>query len=123
MDFADAFIQEAAKHFREPEIKARKHSEDRRDAHDQVEVRDHEVPVVQIQVQRGLRQEQAGKPAADEQRNEAEGKQHGAVELEFCRPTSVPSQLNVLIADGTPMVIVRIENANAEYGLIPLMNM
>ena len=35
----------------------------------------------------------------------------------------VPSQLNVLMAEGTPMHIVRIENANAEYGLMPLMNM
>src|SRR6202047_3406452 len=38
-------------------------------------------------------------------------------------PQSVPSQLKVLIAEGTPIVIVRIENANAEYGLIPLINM
>src|SRR5260370_37197299 len=35
----------------------------------------------------------------------------------------VPSQLNVLIADGTPMPMVMIENAKAVYGLIPLMNM
>src|SRR6516162_8554369 len=35
----------------------------------------------------------------------------------------VPSQLNVLMADGTPMPIVMMENANAVYGLIPLMNM
>src|SRR5690349_17772779 len=36
---------------------------------------------------------------------------------------SVPSQLNVLIAEGTPMPMVIIENAKALYGLIPLMNM
>ena len=35
----------------------------------------------------------------------------------------VPSQLKVLIADGTPMHMVRIEKANAEYGLMPLINM
>src|SRR5580704_6896560 len=34
----------------------------------------------------------------------------------------VPSQLNVLIAEGTPMHMVSSENANAEYGLMPLMN-
>jgi len=28
-----------------------------------------------------------------------------------------------LIADGTPMPMVIIENANAVYGLMPLMNM
>jgi len=36
---------------------------------------------------------------------------------------SVPSQLNVLMADGTPMPMVMIEKAKAVYGLIPLMNM
>src|SRR5437868_3166614 len=35
----------------------------------------------------------------------------------------VPSQLKVLMAEGTPMAMVITENANAEYGLIPLMNM
>ena len=38
-------------------------------------------------------------------------------------PHNVPSQLKVLIAEGTPMAMVITENANAEYGLIPLMNM
>ncbi len=38
-------------------------------------------------------------------------------------PHSVPIQLNVLIADGTPMDMVRTENAMAEYGFMPLMNM
>src|SRR5229473_8048618 len=35
----------------------------------------------------------------------------------------VPSQLKVLIADGTPMPMVMIEKANAVYGLMPLINM
>jgi hypothetical protein len=38
-------------------------------------------------------------------------------------PQSVPIQLKVLIAEGTPIDIVRIENAMAEYGFMPLMNM
>src|SRR5687768_6161612 len=38
-------------------------------------------------------------------------------------PHKVPSQLNVLTAEGTPIERVRIENVIAEYGLIPLMNM
>ena len=41
----------------------------------------------------------------------------------MCPLYIVPSQLNVLIAEGTPIHIVKIENANAEYGLMPLMNM
>ena len=35
----------------------------------------------------------------------------------------VPSQLKVLIAEGTPMETVRIENTKAVYGFIPLINM
>ena len=38
-------------------------------------------------------------------------------------PHKVPSQLNVLIAEGTPMAMVITENAKALYGLNPLMNM
>src|ERR1039458_8783479 len=37
-------------------------------------------------------------------------------------PHKVPIQLNVLMADGTPMAMVSTENAIAEYGLMPLMN-
>ena len=40
-----------------PEIQAREHSEDGRDAHDQVEVRDYEISVVKVQVQSRLREE------------------------------------------------------------------
>src|SRR5678815_6113903 len=38
-------------------------------------------------------------------------------------PRSVPSQLKVLIAEGTPIAMVMSEKAKAEYGLMPLMNM
>src|SRR5262245_46524849 len=38
-------------------------------------------------------------------------------------PQSVPNQLKVLIAEGTPIDNVRIEKAMAEYGLMPLINM
>ena len=38
-------------------------------------------------------------------------------------PHRVPIQLNVLMAEGTPMTMVSTENAMAEYGLMPLMNM
>src|SRR2546426_8456906 len=46
----------------------------------------------------------------------------GEVNRNFPRQR-VPSQLKVLIADGTPMAMVMIENANAVYGLMPLINM
>ena len=112
-----------AKHLREPEIGAGEHSEDRRHAHDQMEVRDDEVGVVQVQVQRRLRQEQARKVRRSRTAKRSPA-QTAWRELNWILPPhSVPSQLNVLMAEGTPMVMVSIENANAEYGLIPLMNM
>src|SRR5437870_13769195 len=37
-------------------------------------------------------------------------------------PHSVPIQLKVLIAEGTPIESDKIENAIAEYGLMPLMH-
>src|ERR1700730_11112009 len=38
-------------------------------------------------------------------------------------PHNVPNQLNVLMAEGTPIAMVITENAKAVYGLMPLMNM
>ena len=38
-------------------------------------------------------------------------------------PHSVPSQLKVLIADGTAMTIVEIMNVVPRYGFMPLWNM
>src|SRR5690348_9327645 len=46
-----------------------------------------------------------------------------AVVKRILPPHSVPIQLNVLMADGTPIDIVSTENAKAEYGFMPLMNM
>ena len=46
-----------------------------------------------------------------------------AVVKRILPPQSVPSQLNVLMAEGTPIVMVMSEKAKAEYGLMPLMNM
>ena len=69
--------------------------------------------VVERNVQRRLRQERAAQSAGDEQRNEADRIEHRRLEA---NPAlySVPSQLNVLIADGTPIAMVMIEKANAE---------
>ena len=76
VDLAERLVQHPAEHLREPEVRGREDAEDRRHAHDQVEVRDHEVRVVQVQVERGLRQEEARQAAGDEQRHEAEREQH-----------------------------------------------
>ena len=45
------------------------------------------------------------------------------VEKRILPPIIVPIQLNVLMAEGTAIAMVRTEKANAEYGLMPLTNM
>ena len=50
VNLAERLIHHAAGGFREPEIGSRKHPEDRRHAHDHVEVSDHEIAVVERQV-------------------------------------------------------------------------
>ena len=59
----------------------------------------------------GWRQEDAAEAAGDEQRNEAEREQHRRGEADACAPHSVPSQLKVLMAEGTPMAWSSTEKA------------
>ncbi len=91
----------------------RKHAEDRRDAHHEMEVRRHDVGIVHRQIERALSEDQTGDTAGDEQRNETERKQHRVVNR-ILAPHNVPIQLNVLTAEGTPIESVSIENAIAE---------
>ena len=58
-----------------PEVGAGEDAEDGRDAHHEVEVRDHEVRAVQVDVDRGLRQEEAAQASADEDGNEPQTEQ------------------------------------------------
>ena len=80
------FIHHAPEHFREPIIGCGKNAEDRRHAHDQMEVRDDEVRLVQVNVQHGLRQERAADSADNKQRNESDCKQHRRRETDLPSP-------------------------------------
>src|SRR5712692_11026843 len=86
VDFAEAFAQVASEHFRRPEIGGGKNAEDGRDAHNQVEMGDDEIGVVEEQVNGGLRQKQTGNPAGNKQGNESDGKEHRAGELNLSTP-------------------------------------
>ena len=80
VQLAQRFVHHAPEHFREPIISRREDAEDRRDAHDQVEVSDHEICVVELNIEHGLRQERAAQTAGDEERNEADGVKHRGME-------------------------------------------
>src|SRR5260370_6654184 len=86
MDFAEALAQVASEHFRRPEIGGGENAEDGRDAHNQVEMGDDEIGVVEEQVNRGLCQKQTGNPAGNKQGNESNGKEHRAGELNLPAP-------------------------------------
>src|ERR1041384_4247695 len=83
---ADAFVHEAAEHLGEPEVERRKHAEDRRYTHYEVEVRRDDVSIVHRQVKRALAQDQSGNTTGDEQRNETDRKKHRGIEANAPAP-------------------------------------
>src|SRR5438445_13158271 len=88
MDLAEALAQVASKHFRRPEIGRGENAEAGRDAHNQVEMGDDEIGVVETQVNRGLRQKQTGNPAGHKQGNESNGTEHRAAEPDLPSPAT-----------------------------------
>src|SRR5205807_10286554 len=51
MQLRQRFVHHAAEHLREPIIRCCEYSEDRRHAHNQMKVRDHEIALAQVDVQ------------------------------------------------------------------------
>ena len=76
MNLSQPLIHHSAQHLREPIIRSSEDSEDRRNSHDQMEMANHEVSVVQGNIQHRLSQERPTESARHEQRNEADGEQH-----------------------------------------------
>ncbi len=83
---AEAFAHEAAKHLWKPEVGRGKHPEDRSHTHYQVKVTQHDIGVVQWQIERALSQEQAADATGYKQRHKAKRKQHGGGETNSGAP-------------------------------------
>src|SRR5437764_10997618 len=66
VDLAESLVQHATEHFREPIERAGEHAENGCHSHDHVEVPDHEISIMKIEVERGLAEEDAADSAADE---------------------------------------------------------
>ena len=122
MHLAHALVHHAAEHLGKPVIGPGEHAEDRRHAHDHVEVADHEVRIVEVKIERRLARKMPLIPPVTNSETKPRANSIAVVKR-ILPPQSVPSQLNVLMAEGTPMRHREIENAMAEYGLMPLMNM
>src|SRR5713226_7181555 len=86
MNLAQAFVHHLAKHLREPEVGASKHSEDRGDSHDQMEVSNDERSIVEWNIKRRLTEEKSGNAARYEQRHEPDCEQHGRGESNLSAP-------------------------------------
>src|SRR5581483_2649142 len=70
-------VHHAAEHLREPVVGRAEYAEDGSYTHDQVEVPAHDVAVMQRNVEDWLSEERAAEATGDEERNKADGEQHG----------------------------------------------
>ena len=86
MYVAELLIHHAPEHLGKPEIDAREHAEDGGHAHHQMEVSEHEVGVVHREIERRLTEHKSGDAARDEERDEADGKEHRHGEAYACAP-------------------------------------
>ena len=73
----------AAEHLGPPEVQRAEERRDRAADHDVVEVRDHEVGVVHVHVDRQHRQHQPGQPAEHEQADERRGEQERRIDRDL----------------------------------------
>src|SRR2546426_12399259 len=88
MNLPQPLIHHSAEHFREPIIGGCEDPENRRDAHNQMEMANHKVSIVQRDIQHWLSQEWPTQSTGDEQRNESNGKQHRCLQANASTPQS-----------------------------------
>src|SRR5437764_14048621 len=74
-------IHHSAKHVWRPKIRSCEHSEDGSHAHHHVEMTDHEISAMQIDVNGWLRQEKSAHAAGHEHRDKSQGEEGSAVDL------------------------------------------
>src|SRR5580693_6916834 len=83
-----ALVHHAPEHFGEPVVSRCENAEYGCDAHNQVEMTDHEIRVVQLNIENRLRQERAADSAGNEKGHKAESEQHGRREADVPAPYS-----------------------------------
>src|SRR3982074_1857952 len=81
MNFAERFVQAAAKKFGEPEKQCAENGECRRDAHDKMEMAGDEIVADGSDGEVMAREENSGESAGKKKRNETEREKHGGIEL------------------------------------------
>src|ERR1700730_13882615 len=86
VSLAPALIHHAAEHFGEPIIGRGEYAEDCGYAHDQMEMSDHKIGIVELNVENRLRQEGPAQSPGNKKRYETDGKQHGRVKAYSALP-------------------------------------
>jgi hypothetical protein len=87
MPVSQLFVHHPAKHLGEPMVNARHHTEKRRTAHYQVEMGDHEIGVVQLDVKGCVPQVYPRQSTRYKKGYQPDGEQHG-----WCKPYVAPPQ-------------------------------
>ena len=83
---AQRLVEHAPGDLGEPVVDRGEHHQHRGNAHDHVEVRNHEIGIGERQVHRDVAQEQPGQAAVDEGEDEPDRKQHGHPEVDVAPP-------------------------------------
>ena len=85
MHKAQLVVHHPSKHLREPVVNARKHSKDGRHAHHDVEVSHNEIGVVNVHVQRRIRQNDTRQTTRNKRAHQANAKEHrwGETDVSF----------------------------------------
>src|SRR2546425_1098109 len=73
MNLPEPLIHHSPEHFREPIVGRAENSEDRRHAHNQMEMANHKISIVQRNIQHWLSQERPAESTRYEQRNKSDG--------------------------------------------------
>src|SRR3990172_4032630 len=88
MDFAQRLIHHPPEHLREPEVEAGEAAEENRAEKRIVEVGDHEICIMDVNVHRRRAVEDAGEPAEDKDAQSAQCKKHGRAKRDRGAPQS-----------------------------------
>ena len=86
MEDANRLRNDAARHFREPIIEARKDREDRTERQHVMEMRHNIISVVKIAIDTGIRENDTGHTTHCEEEDEADGPLHGRCESDRATP-------------------------------------
>ena len=111
---AECFVVHPSGHFRKPVVEGAKEREENPPHNDIVEMRDNEVGVAQLPVERCSGKHDSGQARNQELKQEPDAEKHRGVAKWIFPPHMVPIQLKIFIPVGIPTtIVVRVKKALA----------